>query len=316
MFRTMLVGIALAAAALAAPQGASEKATFDDLMRSSKAPAVLLPKNLPTDAVAFAIRMKSDSFDLAAMIRAGAGSSGEQEVLTQLLALRSLFWTRGDHMTVDGVDFLVTYRSEFSLADLMKASSESGLKKPLALGLVLLRSSEIASITPRPDITQTQLVDLASRAAGLLDEASDKAKATAALSNAKQIALALLMIAADHDDVLPYAQDTNTMVSLTTPYTKNPAVWETKNPKGGRFLFNMSLAGVALTQVQSPTETPMVFESEAWKDGRRVVAYVDGHARFVTDAEWAKLQPNLKLKLKRHGKPLPPSPAQEAPKGK
>ncbi len=49
----------------------------------------------------------------------------------------------------------------------------------------------------------------------------------------------------------------------------------------------------------------MIYESEEWPDGKRGVAFTDGHAKFVTKEKWEAMQPLLKLKMKRYGKPIP-----------
>ena len=133
-------------------------------------------------------------------------------------------------------------------------------------------------------------------------QAKQAAKETVALSNAKQIALAGLMYSNDFDDQFPYVESTNQFRKLTMPYTKNDSVWKDDNPNGGGFRFAMNIAGVAATAIDSPAEAPMIYESNAWPDGKRVVAFTDGHAKRVGQQEWALIEPRLKTKYPRTAK--------------
>jgi len=113
------------------------------------------------------------------------------------------------------------------------------------------------------------------------------------------------MYASDYDDVMPYAQSTATVKYVTWPYLKNAESWKSHNPAGSKFYFNMALAGSSLIDVESPAETVMFYESTAWEDGSRCVAFADGHVKMVSAEDWTMLSETLRLKLPKHGKPLP-----------
>lgn len=127
-----------------------------------------------------------------------------------------------------------------------------------------------------------------------------------AAANATQIATAMVLYAQDYDETFPYVQSTATAKYVTFPYVKNATVWRTMNPvRSGEFRFNISLGGSAMTDIANPAETPVAYDPFAWPDGMYLVAFADSHARFVTPQEWATIQKNIKMKLKKHGKPLP-----------
>jgi len=107
-----------------------------------------------------------------------------------------------------------------------------------------------------------------------------KTERTVALSNAKQIALATIMYANDFDNDLPYVQQTASVVEVLMPYTRNKEVFHSP-AKGGRFLFNMNLAGVNMTAVEYPAQTPLWIESLKDTKTRVAVAFVDGHAKLL-----------------------------------
>jgi prepilin-type processing-associated H-X9-DG protein len=89
----------------------------------------------------------------------------------------------------------------------------------------------------------------------------ESASKAVAISDAKQVALAALMYAADYDDVLP----ANLGGELLEPYLKNGSIFD-----GFVFVFG----GGDLKKVADPASTVL-----GYKDGPggRAVAYLDGH---------------------------------------
>ncbi len=112
--------------------------------------------------------------------------------------------------------------------------------------------------------------------------------------------------AADYDDVLPYVQSAPSPMKAVDPYVKNLQLWESKNPKGGKPLFNMALAGFSMADIPEVANTPMLYDAVPWPDGMFLVAYADGHVKFESEIGWTAAKRNLSLKLKRHGKPIKP----------
>jgi hypothetical protein len=106
------------------------------------------------------------------------------------------------------------------------------------------------------------------------------------LSNVKQVALGITLYANDYDDQFPNAGSTAKAQDIVSPYTKNLQVWSSKNPEGGRLLYNTSLSRVISTSIERPYETPVVWDEKPWPDGGRAVGFADGHAKYVTAAEW------------------------------
>lgn len=127
------------------------------------------------------------------------------------------------------------------------------------------------------------------------------------VSNAKQLALGMLLYCSDYDDVFPYVQDTKSAFVVTYPYIKDLSITKTLNPTGGEFVFNRNVGGVHAAKIPNPALTPMYVESKFWPDDRRIVAYVDGHVKAEPRANWPKVEKSLLLKFPRKAKkPLPP----------
>ncbi len=131
------------------------------------------------------------------------------------------------------------------------------------------------------------------------------------IDHAKHIALAYLMYENDYDDITPYVDKTETVRRITFPYLKadHPAQgdkvldnWKTMNPEGSVFLVNLCLGGISDTQIPEPANTPLFYESKPWKDGKRLVAYSDGHVKVLDSDAWKKAEPYLHLQIKRRVK--------------
>lgn len=128
---------------------------------------------------------------------------------------------------------------------------------------------------------------------GVFARAKSAAQRTSALSNAKQIALAVLLYASDHKDKLPSKGDWKKAIF---PYTKTMAIFRTpgiKNPdKVSDFEFNAALAGISQTKISDPAKTVMIYLGKAGKlnfayEGKTIVAFCDGHCKTI-DATAAK----------------------------
>ena len=318
--KSIRFGIFVLLAALASFSGA-QNLKFSEALDGKKIPAVIKPKDLPADFWAVKITTSGefsllDLYGGAAFSFRSGGMPGEDEERQRareaLIQSVGVSWTKGDKVRIEGQEFLITYRLDVPIGALGSSGQSFdmwALENPLELTLQLVRPESISKITPVPTLSPEKMakaVEAFTRSLG--DEftgpigtpSSMVARQTAALSNAKQISLGILMYQSDYDDIYPARQSTDHVRNVTRPYMKNDALWKTGNPNKSRFLFNVSLSGFSAMDVDSPAEMPMIYESAPWPDGRRAVAYADGHAKLITNDQWNKLQPLLKAKLKRN----------------
>ena len=312
----------------------AQELTFQDLLAGTKIPAKLKLADIPADFKAVKIKTAGAGgggiFDMmggsmfAMMGALGGGMSGqtsspEQAQGMQLLSMIDLSWTSGAIARLAGKDYLVTYKAELSVQD-MGGKAQPKLTE---VKLTLVSTEAILSLTPEPDVTKDAYIKVlsagppanmgggtagggggAETAMAAPEELSAEAALT--LSNVKQLSLGMLMYAADYDDMMPYVQDTNAAYFVTYPYLKNKEIVQSKNPNGGFLRLNMAISGIDMNALTNPSETPMYYDSEAWPDGSRIVAFADGNARVLTSSEWTGYAKYLKLKLPRKAKkPLP-----------
>lgn len=323
--RKLLAAMLIAFAAVATP---AQDTKIDDVLKGTTHPPFLKVEDLTPEfrgmrltlAGAPASGFMSMMMPFAMMGGMNApGSSPEMGIFTMI----GLSWTKGATVTMAGREFLVTYLLEMGV---QPTNREAPLAATLRLNLV--RTDMIVSLAPHPDATADALKKALTDAKITLNQqgaipigsgeeattaaimvpvaaqAQRAAKSTQTLSNIKQAALAMVIYAADYDDVLPYVQSTGGVVAVTEPYSKNLSIFWTAD--GDRFLFNMALAGVSLTAIENPAATVLLYAEVPDEDGKRSVAFSDGSARRLDPAQWEQAQTTLRLRLpKTAKKPLP-----------
>jgi prepilin-type processing-associated H-X9-DG protein len=130
--------------------------------------------------------------------------------------------------------------------------------------------------------------------------AREQAEQSSCQSNLRQLALGVLMWAQDHDEVLPPAE--NWMTELE-PYLKNPEIY--RCPAAPElecgYAYNLAVAGLNLADIPDPAGAVLFYESTVGMpstadmgetqpqpgrhEGGNNLAYVDGHVKWVADAE-------------------------------
>jgi hypothetical protein len=313
----------LCAGALMAPYLAlaAQDLTYADLVRGEKLPAKLEISKIPEEFKAVKIKQAGsggggglfDMFGGGMMMMMGmmGGMGGDsKEPPFALFNALEVSWTKGDVAKISNQDYLITYKLDLGLADMM-ASSENIAKPPKIehVTLVLVKTDTIISMTPQTSLTREAFAEVLNKIASSPVPASEK---TRTLDNAKQLSIGMLLYTSDSDDLFPYVQDTKAAYYVTYPYIKNWTVTQTYNPAGGMLRFNMALAGVESSDIDDPSSTPMYYESSPWADGSRVVSFADGSARIVSAQEWDAIEPNLRKTFRRAAKrPLPATLGQE-----
>jgi len=117
-------------------------------------------------------------------------------------------------------------------------------------------------------------------------QAKKAAESTSSLSNAKQIATAVLMYSGDWDDRLPTAGGE---VDKLMPYLKNKMIFTAPGEPAESisYSFNEQVLGKPVSTVANPATTVLLYEGKDHKlnfshDRKAAVAFCDGHCRSVT----------------------------------
>ena len=219
--------------------------------------------------------------------------------IEELMFLSSMVWVDANELSANS-EYVRAYRFYME----PQLSGAPLRAEDLSFRLSYIRRASMTGFTFYGENNPDKLrVRLSNPSTSPLVTASAK---TQTLSNLKQLGTGTLIMLSDFDDRFPYVQGTSQLFELIYPYTKSKDVTKSLNPAGSRVLFNMSLAGADIVQIDSIAEIPMFYEETPWADGTRYVCFADSHVKGVTAAEWERLKPKLKLNLKRYGKPLKP----------
>ncbi len=147
--------------------------------------------------------------------------------------------------------------------------------------------------------------------------AREKARQVSCESNLKQIGLAALMYAQDHDQRLPF---TPTARTLLNPYIKNDLIWQCPSNQGGGYAMNPTLSGANLATVAQPSETVLFYEVDA--SGQPIfphnegadVCFVDGHVKWFNQENARSLYSRMGVATPQAlPMPVPQSVPQSAP---
>ena len=317
LLRLGVVGVLLAPYAAVLGQGLS---TVDFVKGNyGKYASVLKLSDLPDDYSAVKLSVSASGSDPLASLwpLLGLGAHvGNQAETNAKYRLAQCYWTNGDTVRAVNREFLVTYKLDVELLEAIAQNStlvdggEPKAKAPepsLKINLVALDS--IQSVAPCPDLTKKDLLkSYGNPDWQITPPMRTESQQTSTVSNVKQVALGMIMYTNDWDDYCPYPQSSKAAWYVEYPYVKNINVFKTLNPKGGMIRFNMGIAGASTTSIASPADTVLLFESEPWPDGRRVVAFCDGHVKLVNEQTWADLSKHLTPSgIARVKKPLPVS---------
>ena len=58
---------------------------------------------------------------------------------------------------------------------------------------------------------------------------------------------------------------------------------------GNPYLYNTKLGGKALGAFDDPKEVVLFYEQTPTEDGKRIVAFLDGHVEMVSEVHWMEL---------------------------
>ncbi len=265
-------------------------------------PETIALSELPSDFRAFHVQFRGGP-----PVSMGLDSSRSTGT-TEIEQLAMLFFTDNRRFQIGDQTMVALYS-----LDLGSLAQSENNQAPLRLRLRFVPADSIVSLSPTSKFDPATIQNLSKDLDKVLKHAQLSAKKTAQLSNIKQISVGQMIYISDYDDVLPNPPDTNTVANVTFPYIKNIKIWESQNPNGGHFEFNLNLAGINMGKIPNPAETVLFYENTAWPDGSRVVAYADAHCKVLTAEAWKVVEQKMKsetFNIPRAGKlpklPFPP----------
>ena len=274
----MLVVLVAPTLASAAPAKGGQPASFKSLLSGKVVPLSLKLKEL------------NNTWRRFTLVETG----GMGAIFGPVATVGGAYYTKGDTVTVAGETFLLAYRQQGAQISLyqMVASGPGGAQmeeltaeSPVTLSLLSLRN--LAGMNDiRPFDLQQELAEY--------KKASEQAAQTASQmgggesNNLQQLALAVQMYISDYD-ALPPLGDAETAAQALMEYVSDDTVF-TDPSTGDAYAVNSSLSGKSLSEIDDPAQAVVFYQAEPGNDGKRGVAFLDGHVQRVSDSQWEELR--------------------------
>ena len=138
-------------------------------------------------------------------------------------------------------------------------------------------------------VSCTCFVMLAAILFPVFESAKKQAKATLALSQAKQVDLAVLMYLNDSDDVYPSFVSSGEIVNRLTPYFKvpesTPERVQALQASASSYVWNVALSGGDVDTLPEPGAAWVLHSKNADGTERFDIAFADGHVKRVSREE-------------------------------
>jgi len=175
-------------------------------------------------------------------------------------------------------------RASEALPEARAAVAATGTSPPRPSGASSQKWIIIAVVAGAAFMLLTALAVFAAILFPVFSRAKEPSQARGCLSNVKQLGLALMMYADDHQEILPQASSWEEAVA---PYIAAPQIF-TCPTTGKGHAFNEALSGADLKDLDNPQATPMLWEPALDAEGlvgphggQFNVGYADGHAQMV-----------------------------------
>jgi hypothetical protein len=269
------------------------------------------------------------------MMRAtGSSSALESARLLQMLTHSDssvvtenvVFYTRGDVISVGSESYLAAYRVEAErdpqklqrqqrraqLRATRNEAPDTRIEENASLVLSLLNLKAAGNLTDIRAFDPER--DLLTEAAKLKNKVLDAREDSQ--MNLKQMALALKQYVQDYDEFLPPMRAAQSAEQIRA-FGRNGANWNTINaqtpvqirlypyarsvdiflhPGTGRpYLPNWRISRMSESQIENPAQTVLFYEDAPDSQGKRNVAFEDGHVEAVDEEKWKRLAKAAKL---------------------
>ena len=271
-----------------------DKPTMVEVMAGKLFPLTLQLKEMATGWSTFTCGSSDSASNLM-------GIAEDSSIANSMLSILSVRYTRGQTVELGGESYLVAYgRSSAPIMKMLEQAEQDGEG---------LDPMKLLTVTPET-VVMLQLLNV--RTIGYMDEIrpfnrQEITSANAAFAQAlvstyektsfsqlRQIAIAVQMYMQDNNGKFPPLDSLVHFQQAVLNYLGNNRTMVLQPSTNIPYQANLALAGKIAADINNPTETVVVYEAQPWPDGKRGVGYCDGHAGFVTEAEWAKLKATVK----------------------
>jgi prepilin-type processing-associated H-X9-DG protein len=261
----------------------------------------------PAQSTDYAALLSGDSIPLTLKLSDLDGSwrrfkvTGDQEPDAIYAAMYgvagAVYYSKGQTVSVTRETYLVAYGLQAKMptyaTTIMRRGAPPEPEKltaasPVALCLLNVRTmGNLADIRPfdRDAEIAAYLKLYEDLSAAMVSETSGE---PSQMGNLKNVALAIQMFMADYDTTPPM-KTPEAFRGALDEYVKNQDVF--KDPETGEYYaINTSISDKSMSEITDPGKIVAVYEAQPGDDGKRGVAFLDGHVQRVSDDEWKRLR--------------------------
>lgn len=272
-----------------APAFSPSDATWKNVMSGSVVPLTIKARDLDASWRSFTV---SEGNDLKSVMLGAYGLSGSNAL-----------YSRGDEISVAGETYLVAYRLKtppMNMAAMNTASNVGMMMRDMTLKPDSTLQLSLLNVRMTSAFNEMQTFDPAVFNANspmntVFGEARKNALNASSSSNLKQLVLGVMQYIQDNDENFPLMQSMYQLKKAVYPYIKSEQVF--KQPSNDKFYVpNSALSKKSLASLMSPSTFAAIYEADFGSDGKRAVAFADGHVKRVTPAEWAQIKKDSGIK--------------------
>jgi hypothetical protein len=244
------------------------------------------------------LSMKLKDFDRKWLrfLPGGAETSMMTQIYGPMTGGATAVYTKGDTLVLAGETFLVAYRPQVKqqgiyamIAGRGKTEEEEPVSGETTAALCLLNVRNLAGMTDiRPFDLQAEIAEFEQMSAAMQELQSAMPTGEEETGNLKELATALQMYMADNDAV-PDMRDAESLRAALGDYVTDESMFsdpDTTEPYG----VNTSITGGPSSEIKNPAGTVAFYQTQPGDDGKRGVAFFNGHAARVTEDRWQKLK--------------------------
>ncbi len=110
----------------------------------------------------------------------------------------------------------------------------------------------------------------------------------------RELALAVVLYAQDHNNLIPPMDDLASFKKAIQPYVKAQTL--APPPDKTFYSLNTILSGKKTAHISVPADMIALYQTQPDKDNSRLVAFLDGHVRRLNGAQWLKYKRGSKIK--------------------
>lgn len=207
----------------------------------------------------------------------------------------NIYYSQGNSLSINNENYLIAYRLKWPTGD----SVSERLDEETLLKAMVLTPNSFLVLSLLNTRTAGNFQDIilfdSEKFAQVADESRLRVLRTQSVSHLKMLMMATLQWSQENNEMLPPMQNSAVLRKAIYPFLKSDTIFlqpQTQKP----YATNVVLSRKSLEKIAAPSQVAALYEVNSDTDGKRAVAFADGHVQRVTEAEWTKIKKVSKIK--------------------